>query len=108
MQSDVALVLVDAQKLLEHQDDEERYLKSLFGTFRNTLLGIKSDILAEDERLKQFPRIWVIALSKADLMPEMDAHRLHELVVLHAADELNALRKDLADFVNGDDALSVG
>lgn len=108
VQSDVALVLVDAQKLLEHQNDEERYLKSLFGTFRNTLLGIKSDILAEDERLKQFPRIWVIALSKADLMPEMDAHRLHELVVLHAADELNALRKVLADFVNGDEALSVG
>lgn len=108
VQSDVALVLVDAQKLLEHQDDEERYLKSLFGTFRNTLLGIKSDILAEDERLKQFPRIWVIALSKADLMPGMDAHRLHELVVLHAADELNALRKVLADFVNGDEALSVG
>lgn len=108
VQSDVALVLVDAQKLLEHQDDEERYLKSLFGTFRNTLLGIKSDILAKDERLKQFPRIWVIALSKADLMPELDAHRLHELVVLHAADELNALRKVLADFVNGDEALSVG
>ncbi|WP_296182997.1 GTPase [uncultured Corynebacterium sp.] len=108
VQSDVALVLVDAQKLLEHQGDEERYLKSLFGTFRNTLLGIKSDIVAEDERLEQFPRIWVIALSKADLMPEMDAHRLHELVVLHAADELNALRKVLADFVDGDEALSVG
>lgn len=108
VQSDVALVLVDAQKLLEHRNDEGRYLKSLFGTFRNTLLGIKSEIVAENERLEQFPRIWVIALSKADLMPEMNAHRLHELVVLHAADELNALRKVLADFVNGDKALSVG
>ena len=108
IQSDVALVLVDAQKLLDHEGDEDRYLKSLFGTFRNTLLGIKSDIIADNERLEQFPRIWVIALSKADLMPELDAHRLHELVVLHAADELNALRKVLADFVNGDEALSVG
>lgn len=108
VKSDVAVILIDAQKLLDYKGDEKRYLKSLFGTFRNSLLGIKSDIINDGEELTQFPRIWVVALSKADLMPEMDARTLHELVVLHAADELNDLRKVLADFVKGDEALSVG
>ncbi|MDU3176114.1 MAG: hypothetical protein E6689_11950, partial [Corynebacterium striatum] len=68
----------------------------------------REEILDGHEQLEQFPRIWVIALSKADLLPEMTAHDLQKMIILHAADELNGLRQVLADLVEGDKALSVG
>ncbi|OFT33131.1 hypothetical protein HMPREF3169_08215 [Corynebacterium sp. HMSC08C04] len=108
VKSDVALVLVDGQKLVDYEGDEARYLKSLFTTLRNMLLTVREEILDGHEQLEQFPRIWVIALSKADLLPEMTAHDLQKMIILHAADELNGLRQVLADLVEGDKALSVG
>ncbi len=62
--SDVALLLVDGQRLVENSGREEGYLKSLLGDFRNGLLSLKGDLL-EDGPLVEFPRIWVLALSKS-------------------------------------------
>ncbi len=70
--SDVALLLVDGQRLLDHAGDEERYLKSLFSNYANGLIALKDDLLEEGAPLVQFPRIWIVALSKADLLPQMD------------------------------------
>src|SRR5699024_5545163 len=70
--SDVAFFLVDGQRLLDYTGEEERYLKSLFTNFSNGLLALQDEILDEEKELSQFPRIWVIALSKADLLPDMD------------------------------------
>lgn len=39
--SDVALLLVDGQRLLDNSGEEERYLKSLLTDFRNGLLSLK-------------------------------------------------------------------
>lgn len=106
--SDVALLLVDGQKLLDNAGEEERYLKSLFGNFRNGLLSLKEDLLDDGEPLVEFPRIWVMALSKADLLPEMTVFKFRDLLVAKAAGEINDLRQAIAGFVKTPAALSVG
>ncbi|MDV6300383.1 hypothetical protein R3P82_14840 [Dietzia maris] len=106
--SDVALLLIDGQRIIDNQNEEERYLKSVFANFRNTLLAVKDDILEGGKLLVQFPRIWMIALSKADLLPEMDIYAFRDLLIEKAADEIGLLRDVLASFVVAPEALSVG
>lgn len=106
--ADVALLLVDGQRLLDHQGEEERYLKSLFGSFRNGLLSLKDDLLGDGKALVEFPRIWVLALSKADLLPDVDVFAFRDLLIEKAADDIEELRKAIARFVEAPQALSVG
>lgn len=105
--SDVALLLVDGQRLLDHAGEEERYLKSLFSNFANGLVSLKDDVLEGGPPLAQFPRIWIMALSKADLLPEMDVFKFRDLLDLKAADDVNELRKVLAGFAQSPNAMSV-
>ena len=104
--SDVALLLVDGQKLLDHPGAEEKYLKVLLSNLKTTLLRLKDD-LVRDGKLVDFPRIWVLALSKSDLLPDMDVTEFKELLKEKVADEIDQLRKVLAEFVQGAEALSV-
>lgn len=106
--SDVAFFLVDGQRLLDHSAAEERYLKSLFGNFRNGLLSLKDELLPEGEKLTEFPRVWVIALSKADLLPSMDVLQFRDLVIGKAGEELAEFGDVLHEFVKGEEALSWG
>lgn len=106
--SDVALLLVDGQKLLDNAGQEERYLKTLFGNFSNGLLTLKDDLLEDGKPLVEFPRIWMIALSKADLLPQMTVSHLSALVIEKAAGNLADLRETIASLVEDDTALSVG
>ncbi|MCC3302143.1 ATP/GTP-binding protein [Arthrobacter sp. zg-Y895] len=106
--SDVAFLLVDAQLLLDNAGEEERYLKSLLGNFKNGLLSLKDDLLDDGKPLVEFPRIWVMALTKADLLPDMDVFKFRDLLIEKACDDMDALRKVLAELVEGSDALSVG
>ena len=108
LRSDVALFLVDGQKLLDNQGEEERYLKSLLTNFRQGILRLKEELLAEEGRLVEFPRIWIIALSKADLFPDWDIYSFRDLVIGKAAQHIDDLRATLRDFVEAPDALSVG
>ncbi|MGC5022851.1 TRAFAC clade GTPase domain-containing protein [Micromonospora sp. DT47] len=106
--SDVALLLVDGQRLLEHSGEEERYLKSLLANLRNGLLSLKDDLLTDGRPLVEFPRIWIMALSKADLLPHLDVFKFRDLLIDKAWDEIDELRKVLAGLVEATDALSVG
>lgn len=108
LSSDIALLLVDGQRLLDHAGEEERYLKSLFTNFRNGLLSLSDDLLEEDKSISEFPRIWIMALSKSDLMPDMNVFAFRDLLVEKAADDVEELRKVIAGLVNSGDALSVG
>lgn len=72
--SDVAILLVDAQRLIENKGQEHAYLKSLFFTYREGFAALRDDILTDGAPLTRFPRIWMIALSKADLLPDLDVH----------------------------------
>jgi hypothetical protein len=108
LRSDVALLLVDGQKLLDHQGEEERYLKSLMTNFRQGVLRLREDLLGDEERLVEFPRIWVMALSKADLFPDWDVYSFRDLVVGKAAQHIEDLSATLRDLVVTPEALSVG
>jgi hypothetical protein len=108
LSSHVALVLVDGQKLVDNAGEEERYLKSLLSNFRNSLLLLKDDLLKAGRPLMTFPRIWVIALSKADLLPDLDVHEFKELVIEKVGDDVVELRTVLGGLMESDSALSVG
>ena len=94
--SDVALLLVDGQRLLDNSGDEERYLKSLLTNFRNVLLSLKDDLLEDGKPLVEFPRIWILALSKSDLLPNMNVFEFRDLLIEKACDDIDELRKVVA------------
>lgn len=108
LRSDVAILLVDGQKLLDYKGEEERYLKSLMTSFRQGVLRMKEDLLADEDRLVEFPRIWIISLSKADLFPDWDVYSFRDLVIGKAAEHIDSLRATLKDLVDTPEALSVG
>ena len=105
--ADVALLLVDGQKLLDHAGEEDRYLKKLLRNFRGMIESLEDD-LTRNGKLVEFPRIWILTLSKADLLPDVDAYKFRDLIRKNVTDDLNELRKALASLVESSDALSVG
>lgn len=108
LSSHVAVLLVDGQRLLDNEGHEERYLKSLLGNVRNSLVLLRDDLLDDDKPLVTFPRIWVVALSKADLLPDLDVHAFKELVIQKVGSDIAELRSVLGGMVESADALSVG
>ncbi|WP_025251564.1 TRAFAC clade GTPase domain-containing protein [Corynebacterium vitaeruminis] len=104
--ADVALFLIDAARLKEFPGEEE-YLNAVFNHFRNSLSNMKDRILDDGKKLEQFPRLWIIALTKADLLPEMTVGDFQDLVIQKSAAELNELREVLSSFIVSDDALSI-
>jgi GTPase SAR1 family protein len=108
LRSDIALLLVDAQRLLDNAGEEERYLRSLFANMRNGLLSLRDDLLDNGTPLVDFPRIWALALSKADLLPDVDVFAFRDLLIEKASDDIDELRKVIAGLVEASDALSVG
>jgi hypothetical protein len=107
LESDVAVVLVDGQKLLENKDQEEKYLRSMLWGLSDGLERLKDDILT-DGKLRQFPRIWIIALAKADLHPNLGAREFCDLVTEKNAGDVTKLHETLKEFVDRPEALSVG
>ncbi|MGO1591310.1 TRAFAC clade GTPase domain-containing protein [Ancrocorticia sp.] len=108
MTSDVAVVLIDGQKLLEYAGEEEKYLKSVLWNIDEGLGRLRDDILTDGKPLEEFPRIWVLALSKADLHPTMNVQSFKDLVERKSADDLAILHKTLRSFVEVPEALSLG
>jgi hypothetical protein len=108
LRSDVALILVDGQKLLDYAGEEEKYLKSLLWGIRDGLLRLKDDLLDDGKPLAEFPRIWITALSKADLHPDLDVHGFHDLVIEKAAGDITSLHEVLKGLVQVPEALSMG
>lgn len=106
--SDVAFLLVDGQRLVDHAGEEERYLKSLLSSYRTGLRRLAPDLTDDGARLTRFPRIWILALSKADLLPELDVFGFRDLLLSKVAGELDELRKVLQGLVDSPAALSVG
>lgn len=108
LESDVAVLMVDGQSLLDNRGEEERYFKSLFTNLSNGLLRIRDELLPDGKRLVQFPRIWVLALSKCDLLPDMNVEEFRDLMIEKAADEIEKLRNVLEGLVESKEVLSVG
>lgn len=108
LRSDVALLLVDGQKLLDNAGAEERYLKSLFTDYCNGLLLLKDDLLPDGRRLVTFPRIWIMALSKSDLLPHLDVFEFRDLLLEKSRDDIEKLRDVLGGLLESNNALSLG
>jgi hypothetical protein len=108
LKSDVALILVDGQKLIDYAGEEEKYLKSLLWGMREGLEKLKDDILVDGKPLDEFPRIWILALSKADLHPDLDVLEFQDLIVRKAAGDVAALLETIRSFVQVPEALSLG
>ena len=106
--ANVALFLVDGQKLKDNAGQEERYLKQLFASFKHMLLSLKDEILVDGGELEQFPRVWIIALSKADLLPDITVDDFLSLMMRKADSEINALRDVIQQFITHDEAVSIG
>lgn len=107
LQSDVALLLVDGDRLRSYAGEEERYLKHLVTNFRTSIQDLEEEILADAKKLVNFPRIWVFALTKADLLPDLTASAFRDLLVRKVPAEINELRSALGTFVQGN-AVSLG
>lgn len=108
LSSDVGLLLVDGQRLLDNAGEEERYLRSLLVSYRTGLQRLKDELLEDGKPLVKFPRIWILALSKSDLTPDLDVFGFRDLVISRAADDLSELRRVLQELVDSPEALSVG
>lgn len=108
LRSDVAVILVDGQKLLDYAGEEEKYLKSMLWNLRDGIRRLKGRLLDGGEPLVEFPRIWILALSKADLHPDLDARGFQDLVVEKAAGDISSLHAELKTMVKLPEALSLG
>ena len=106
--ADVAFLVVDGQRLVDNRGEEERYLKALMANYRAHLTRLRDDLQPDGKRLVRFPRIWLFALTKADLLPEMDVLVFRDLVVEKAGAEIIALEAVLASFIEEPAALSLG
>lgn len=108
LRSDVAVILVDGQRLVDYRGEEEKYLKLMLGNLRGGLLRLKDDLLEDGQPLSEFPRVWMIALSKADLLPDLDVHAFRELVIEKAGSDISSLHEVVKGFVQLPEALSIG
>lgn len=108
LQADVAVLLVDGQRLLDNVGEEDRYLNALFSNFRAGFEELKPQILVDGKPLLEFPRIWIVALSKADLLPGVDVFDFEALVMEKAGSALQHLMDTLRSMVEAPTAMSVG
>lgn len=106
--SDVAILLVDGQQILDHRGEEEKYLRDLLWGMREKLEDLRESLLVDGERLVDFPRTWLVALSKSDLHPDLDVQAFRDLVIEKAGADLAELGRTLATFVQTPEAMSVG
>lgn len=106
--SDVAVLLVDAQRLVDNAGEEERYLKALLTNYIAHVSKVYGELLPDGDRLVRFPRVWLFGLSKADLLPEMSVAGFRDLLVEKVGQEMTLLHDELAAFVEEPGAFSMG
>lgn len=105
LQSDVAIFLCDGAELHKHGG---KYLKGLIRGFREELERLTPELAPDGMKLNPFPRVWILALSKADLFPGKNVEWFKDEMIKCADKELASLRKVLGELVRGKEFLSVG
>ncbi|WP_221181187.1 ATP/GTP-binding protein [Curtobacterium sp. PhB78] len=106
--SDVAVLLVDGQRLVDNAGEEERYLKALLTNYIAHVSRVRNELLPDGQRLVRFPRVWIFGLSKADLLPSLDVTAFRDLLVEKVGQEMTLLREELAAFAEESEAFSLG
>lgn len=106
MSSDVALFLGDGAKL---KNSGDQYLKCLFCNFRDELSRLKEyPALKSKFPLTHFPRIWLICLSKSDLMPDLTAEGFKRRVLSVANDELQEVKREIQEIIEVPELFTLG
>lgn len=106
MSSDVALFLVDGARL---KGSGDKYLKCLFCNFKDELCRLKDyPALKRKFPLKHFPRIWLICLSKSDLVPNLTAEEFKKRVLSVANDELQAVKREIQEIIEVPELFTLG
>lgn len=105
LNSDIALFLVDGKRLLEKK---EHYLPRLFKSFRDELGRLCNNLDDEMLPFKNFPRVWIICLSKADLFSDKDVEWFRSEVLKKACEEVDELRQKIKSMVSKPDFISLG
>jgi hypothetical protein len=72
------------------------------------LLKLRDELLVGGDPLIKFPRIWMLALSKSDLLPGLDVMAFRDLLVEKAGGEIIELRNVIGGLIEAPEALSVG
>ncbi|MNR82478.1 hypothetical protein D3C72_132370 [compost metagenome] len=89
LQAHVGFLLIDGKAYLEGGGN---YLNSYFSQFRDYVRRVLSRLEAMGEPVSEFPRIWVLAMTKADLFgPDFTAHKLSQEIENVAATSLRDL-----------------
>lgn len=85
MSSHVGILVVDGAKYLK---DKENYIRKLFDNFKNEFKKIKRESMQKDKSKKGKkkddkigPDKWIIALSKADLIPDFKAYDFSKEII---------------------------
>lgn len=106
LQSDIAYILCDGAKF---KNEGNKYIRRLFRSFREELERQLEYILEDRKsKLNQFPRLWIICLSKSDLFNDINVDWFKKEVIKSAADEIEELRVILDKYVQGETFKSIG
>ena len=91
LEAHAGILVVDAARYLA---DGLPYVHALLDQFKNEIRRISDDILRQGESTGQIPSIWILALSKSDVLPnEATAESMCRAIVLGSSDQLKGVAK---------------
>jgi len=93
LEAHAGILIVDAAR---YRTDGLPYVHALLDQFKNEIRRITDDILQQGESTGQIPSIWVLALSKADVLaPEIAAEAMSREIVADSSDQLKGVARAL-------------
>ena len=98
LQCHIGILLVDGERL---NNDGISYVNCLLDQFKNEIRNIRDALASDGKPITDFPKQWIIALSKADILPESKtAEDICKTIVSDGSEQLEGLAKviDSKDF----------
>lgn len=98
LQCHVGILLVDGERL---NNDGISYVHCLLDQFKNEIRNIKDSLATDGKPITGLPKQWIIAISKADILPESKtAEDICKTIVSGGSEQLEGLRNvvDSKDF----------
>lgn len=83
--SHVGVLLIDGAK---YKIDGLQYVRKVLDVFKNEVRRISDELAASGNPISALPRQWLVAISKADLLPDQTAEAISKEIVKGAADQL--------------------
>ena len=98
IQSNVAFLLLDGAKF---KKEGGKYIKKMLTNFEKVIRDVSKRLKTKKKLpLRNFPRIWYIALSKSDLVPQVTAESLRDTVLRVANRQLEKIEDAIATLVD--------